>query len=79
MIIFKRTSNNPYTIEFKLEDLAHIANAVSLVPESMMKDVTGMDESYREYLRPLINGEIELKCKDGIALVTNFKRIKVKA
>lgn len=78
MIVFKRTSNNPYTISFELEDLSKVANAVSLIPQSMMKDVTRMDESFREYIRPLINGEVQLKCKDGIALVTNFKYIKVK-
>ncbi len=78
MIVFKRTNNNPYTISFELEDLSKVANAVSLIPQSMMKDVTRMDESFREYIRPLINGEVQLKCKDGIALVTNFKYIKVK-
>ena len=79
MIIFKRTSSHPYHIDYELADLSLVANAVSLIPQSMMKDATRMDESFREYIRPLINGEVTLKCKDGIALVTNFKRIKVKA
>ena len=79
MIVFKRVSNNPYKINFELEDLSKVANAVSLIPQSMMKDVTRMDESFREYIRPLINGEVQLKYKDGIALLTNFKRVKVKA
>ena len=78
MIVFKRTSNKPYMISFELEDLSKVANAVSLIPQSMMKDVTRMDESFRQYIRPLINGEVQLKCKDGVALVTNFKYIKVK-
>ena len=77
MIIFKRTSNKPYMISFELADLSLVANAVSLIPASMMKDVTRMDDSFREYIRPLINGEVELKCKNGIALLTNFKRVKV--
>ena len=79
MIIFKRTSSHPYHIDYELADLSLVANAVSLIPQSMMKDATRMDESFREYIRPLINGEVTLKCKDGIALLTNFKRIKVKA
>lgn len=78
MIVFKRVSNNPYKIDFALEDLSKVANAVSLIPQSMMKDATRMDESFRQYIRPLINGEVQLKCKDGIALVTTFKRIHVK-
>ena len=77
MIIFKRVSENPYQIDFQLADLSLVANAVSLIPESMMKDATRMDESFRRYIRPLINGEVTLKCKDGIALVSNFKRVKV--
>ena len=79
MIIFKRTSSHPYHIDYELADLSLVANAVSLIPQSMMKDATRMDDSFREYIRPLINGEVTLKCKDGIALLTNFKRIKVKA
>ncbi len=77
MIVFKRTSNKPYMISFELADLSLVANAVSLIPASMMKDVTRMDDSFREYIRPLINGEVELKYKNGIALLTNFKRVKV--
>ena len=77
MIVFKRVSNHPYKIEYQLEDLSKVANAVSLIPASMMKDATRMDESFREYIRPLINGEVTLKCEDGVALLTNFKRVKV--
>ena len=78
MIVFKRTSNKPYMISYELEDLSKVANAVSLIPQSMMKDATRMDESFRQYIRPLINGEVTLKCKDGISLVTQFKYVKVK-
>ena len=78
MIIFKRTSNKPYMISFELADVSLVANAVSLIPQSMMKDATRMDESFREYIRPLINGEVQLKCKNGIALLSNFKRVHVK-
>lgn len=78
MVVFKRVSNHPYEIKYELVDLSKVANAVSLIPASMMKDATRMDESYREYIRPLINGEVTLKCKDGVALLANFKRVKVK-
>ena len=44
----------------------------------MIIDNTRMSESFREYLRPLVQGEVKLIYKDGIAPVTNFKRIKVK-
>ena len=76
MIVFKRTSSHPYHIEFELAELSLVANAVSLIPVSMMKDDTQMDESFREYIRPLIEGEISIKYRNGIALVSNFKKVK---
>ena len=44
----------------------------------MIIDNTRMSDSFREYLRPLVQGEVKLIFKDGIAPVTNLKRIKVK-
>ena len=78
MIIFKRVSQNPYKIEYELADLSLVANAESTIPTSMMVDDTRMAESFRDYIRPLIVGEVPLKCENGIALVTNFKKVRVK-
>ena len=78
MIIFERVSQNPYKIKYKLAPLSKVANAVSHVKPEMIIDNTRMSDSFREYLRPLVQGEVKLIYKDGIAPVTNFKRIKVK-
>ena len=78
MIIFERVSQNPYKIKYKLAPLSKVANAVSHVKPEMIIDNTRMSESFREYLRPLVQGEVKLIYKDGIAPVTNLKRIKVK-
>ena len=78
MVIFERVSQNPYKIKFKLAPLSKVANAVSHVKPEMIIDNTRMSESFREYLRPLVQGEVKLIYKDGIAPVTNLKRIKVK-
>ena len=78
MVIFERVSQNPYKIKFKLAPLSKVANAVSHVKPEMIIDNTRMSESFREYLLPLVQGEVKLIYKDGIAPVTNFKRIKVK-
>ena len=78
MIIFERVSQNPYKIKYKLAPLSKVANAVSHVKPEMIIDATRMSESFRDYLRPLVQGEVKLIYKDGIAPVTNFKRIKVK-
>ena len=77
MIIFKRVSQKPYQIDYQLADLSLVANAESTIPQSMMKDAHGMDESFREYIRPLIEGEVTLQCEGGVAKVTQLKRIKV--
>ena len=78
MIIFERVSQNPYKIKYKLAPLSKVANAVSHVKPEMIVDATRMSDSFRDYLRPLVQGEVKLVYKDGIAPVTNFKRIKVK-
>ena len=77
MIIFKRISQKPYQIEYQLADLSLVANAESVIPASMMHDVHRMDESFREYIRPLIEGEVTLDCENGVAKVTVLKRVKV--
>ncbi|MFA7032593.1 MAG: 6-phosphofructokinase [Bacilli bacterium] len=78
MIIFKRISTHPYIINYELADLSKIANAEARIPSSMMCDNTRMDDSFREYLSPLIEGEVTLKCQNGIAEVTRLKRIAPK-
>ena len=78
MVIFERVSQNPYKIKYKLAPLSKVANAVSHVKPEMIIDATRMSDSFRDYLRPLVQGEVKLVFKDGIAPVSNFKRIKVK-
>ena len=78
MVIFERVSQNPYKIKYKLAPLSKVANAVSHVKPEMIIDATRMSDSFRDYLRPLVQGEVKLTYKDGIAPVSNFKRIKVK-
>lgn len=75
MIVFKRISNHPYIINYELADLSKIANAEARIPASMMGDNTHMSPEFKEYLSPLIEGEVTLKCVDGIACVTRLKRI----
>ncbi len=78
MVVFKRISTHPYIINYELADLNKVANAEARIPDSMVVDNTRMSEEFREYLSPLIEGEVTLKCKDGIAEVTRLKRIKAK-
>ena len=77
MVIFKRRSQKPYQLDFDLYDLSHIANAESKIPMSMFKDKTRMSEEFRDYLRPLVQGEVQLVYEDGIAKVSHFKYVHV--
>ena len=77
MVIFKRKSDEPYELEFDLYDLAHIANAESKIPASMFQDKTRMSEEFRKYLRPLVQGEVQLAYENGIAKVANFRKVHV--
>ena len=78
MIIFERVSQNPYKIDMKLVDVSLVANAESVIKPSMMVDKTRMSQEFRDYVKPLINGEVELIYKDGIAPMAKFKNVLVK-
>lgn len=77
MVIIRRISNDPYKVEFGLEDVAKIANAEKDVPSSMMRGITRFDDSFRAYLRPLIDGEVHPRFKDGIFEIAVLKKVKV--
>ena len=77
MVVFKRISSNPYKINMQLCDLREVANAESIITPDLMQDKTRFSDKFREYLRPLIEGEVELKYENGIAKMAKFKNIKV--
>lgn len=78
MVIFERVSNNPYKIEYKLADVSLVANAESFIKPAMIVDKAHMSQEFKNYVLPLIEGEVELVTKNGIATMANFKRVMVK-
>ena len=78
MIIFKRVSQSPYKIEYQLADVSLVANAESVIKPSMMVDNTRMSQEFKDYIAPLIEGEVELKTKNGIVLMADWKKVLVK-
>ena len=76
MIAIKRVSNNPYQVKYEPVDISKIANVEQKVPASMMKDLSHMAPSFREYLLPLIQGEIKVEMENGIIKSTVLKKIK---
>lgn len=78
MVAIKRLSSSPYKTELVIEDLSGIANTERTLPLSMILNNKEMDVSYREYLKPLIVGEADLKWDNGILKYAKFKYVKVK-
>ncbi len=78
MIAIKRDSSEPYKVEFVIEDLCNIANTERTLPLQMISNHVEMDKSYREYLKPLIDGETDIKWENGILKYSKFKYVKVK-
>ena len=78
MIIFKRISQNPYKIAYETADVSLVANAESVIRPSMIVDHTRMSQEFRDYIAPLIEGEVELKTHNGIVTMANFKKVLVK-
>ena len=67
MVCIKRTSNAPYTIEYSYSPISEIANEAKSIPREWIND-DGNDikPELIEYLRPLIQGEINVSYKNGI-------------
>lgn len=78
MTIVKRVSNEPLKLEYEMAPVSLVANAERKIPQEMMYDDTRMSDSFREYVRPLIQGDIAPICKDGIVQLTTFKKKLVK-
>lgn len=69
MVIFSRTSNAPYSIDIDLYDINKIANAEKAVPdEYITSDGSYVTDSFAEYARPLIMGELSPIMDDGVPM-----------
>lgn len=67
MIIFTRTSNEPYNITCSTYDVDKIANLEKVVPDEwIINDGTYVSEDFISYCRPLIIGELTPFMVDGL-------------
>ena len=78
MVIFKRVSQNPYKIDLELAGLSLVAKAERVIKPSLMVDATRLFKQRRDYVAPLIEGEVELKTEHGIVTMANWKKVLVK-
>lgn len=67
MVCIKRTSNAPYTIEYSYSPISEIANEAKSIPREWINDDgNDINPELIEYLRPLIQGEVNVSYKNGI-------------
>lgn len=67
MMIFERTSNNPYSIDIKSAEIDLVANNEKTFPiEWITETKNGITDKAIEYFLPLIQGEVTPQIKNGI-------------
>ena len=77
MMVFNRTSNNPYTIECDYKDVSEIANQEQKIPVEWINDThNDITKELYDYLYPLIQGEIALKYHNGIPHYVDIRHLK---
>lgn len=67
MVIFSRTGDEPYAIEYKAYDVSKVANEVRTIPDEwIINDGTYVSEEFVKYCRPLIMGELAPYIENGL-------------
>lgn len=67
MSALERISDDPYQVEIKLSDLSKIANYEKKVPlEWINEEGNDVKEELITYLKPLIQGEVEIAYENGV-------------
>ena len=67
MVVLNRISNSPYTVEYSHAQIKDIANEAKSVPvEWINKDGNDITTDLIEYLKPLIQGEVEQDYENGL-------------
>jgi len=75
MVVMNRTSNDPYTIEYRLHDLRSCANTEKKMPKSMInKTGNGVTKEYIDYVLPLIQGENTPRFENGIQQFSKIRK-----
>ena len=76
MVIMKRTSNDPYTIEYAHAEIKNIANEAKSVPKEWINDAgNDVTQDMIDYLLPLIQGESNVAYKNGLPVYANVSHL----
>jgi 6-phosphofructokinase 1 len=76
MVTLVRRSNKPYKCSMGLARLADVANGESFLPRDYMDEAgTHITPKFREYLEPLVKGEVKVPMgPDGLPLYARLRR-----
>lgn len=77
MMVFRRNSNDPYTIECDYQDVSDIANQEQRIPVYWINDNhNDITPELYDYLFPLIQGEVTITYENGIPQYANIDHLK---
>lgn len=76
MVSIKRLSSSPYKVCYELVDVSKVANKEKNLPNGYMGSLFSLSNKFKEYLSPLIKGEIEVKYEDGMYKSSQFKMVR---
>ena len=67
MVCIKRISNSPYTVEYTYSPISQIANEAKSIPREWIdEEGNNVTRELIDYIRPLIQGEVPIKYKNGL-------------
>jgi 6-phosphofructokinase 1 len=78
MVCIRRLSSSPYRAEFVLAPAEIIANKVKKIPADWLYDTRRLSDSFRQYLTPLVQGEVKVRCENGVFKTAHLRLIPVK-
>ncbi|MDR1066453.1 MAG: 6-phosphofructokinase [Clostridiales bacterium] len=74
MVAFKRESLDNYVITMALEDVHDICNKEKFFPEEWVTDDFFVTRDFYKYALPIIAGEVEHVCENGIPVYPTLKK-----
>ena len=74
MVIIKRVSDTPYTVEYEMHDVSQIANMEKVIPQEFMLNDNKMSKAFFDYMIPLVEGEEVKPYNNGLQKFFNLNK-----
>jgi 6-phosphofructokinase 1 len=80
MVTLERTSNHPYTVSYGYAPIRSIANEAKSIPREWINGAgNDITQELRDYLAPLIMGEVSITYENGIPVYLPVQHLKPEA